>query len=186
MQAFGGEDGVDGIGELAVPVADQEATRADPLAQVHHQVTSGLGSSGRSQMSGHTENRDSAGPRFHHTQDVESAQPDGVQGDEVGGQQPRRRGAQGSPPAEVCSPWWRPEAGSGQDPVKGARSQAVSQPGEFPLDPAVAPGRILLSQAQHQITNLVTDRWASRPVRIRPLFVTRRRCQASSVAGVTI
>jgi hypothetical protein len=29
--AFGGEEGVEGVGELGVPVADQEAERADLL-----------------------------------------------------------------------------------------------------------------------------------------------------------
>ena len=88
MEVFAGEDGVEGVGELGVPVADQEAKRADLLAQLHHQVTSGLGSPGRGRMRGHTENMDSASPHFHHKQDVESAQRDGVQGEEIGGQQP--------------------------------------------------------------------------------------------------
>jgi hypothetical protein len=38
VEAFGGEDGVEGVGELGVPVADQEAERADPLTQIHQQV----------------------------------------------------------------------------------------------------------------------------------------------------
>jgi hypothetical protein len=46
----------------------------------------------------------------------------------------------------------------------------VSQPDEFTLDSAVAPGRILLCQAQHQVVGLLTDRWAASPVRIGPFF----------------
>jgi hypothetical protein len=32
VESFGGEDGVEGVGELGVAVADQEAERADPVA----------------------------------------------------------------------------------------------------------------------------------------------------------
>ena len=32
VNSFGGEDGVEGVGELGVAVADQEADRADPVA----------------------------------------------------------------------------------------------------------------------------------------------------------
>ena len=34
LDAVGGEDGIEGGGELGVPVTDQEAKRADPLAEV--------------------------------------------------------------------------------------------------------------------------------------------------------
>jgi hypothetical protein len=44
-------------------------------------------------------------------------------------------------------------------------------PASFALDAAVAPGRILLREAQHQLADLVTDRWAARPVRIGPFFL---------------
>jgi hypothetical protein len=91
---------------------------------------------------------------------VESAQRDGVQGEEVGGRQSSGVSVEESSPAGVCSVWCWAEAGSRQDSADRRGAQAMSQPGEFSLDAAVAPGRILLCQAQHQVPNLVTDRWA--------------------------
>jgi hypothetical protein len=38
VEAFGGEDSIEGVGELGVPVADQEAERGDLIAQVHQEV----------------------------------------------------------------------------------------------------------------------------------------------------
>jgi hypothetical protein len=35
VDAFGGEDGVEGVGEFRVPVADQKAEGADPVTEVH-------------------------------------------------------------------------------------------------------------------------------------------------------
>jgi hypothetical protein len=114
---FGGEDGVDGIGELAVPVADQKAEGVDLVAQVHQQVAGGLGGPGCGWVSGHSEDVHPAGAHLHHEQDVEPAQGDGVEGKEVGGQQPGGLGPQESPPSGVGSAWcrtdtgWRPESG---------------------------------------------------------------------------
>src|SRR6185312_11551181 len=53
--AFGGEDGITGGGEFAVPVADQKAEGADAVTEVYQQVAGGLGGPGRTRVSGHTE-----------------------------------------------------------------------------------------------------------------------------------
>jgi hypothetical protein len=60
--------------------------------------------------------------------------------------------------------------GGCEDPADGACAQAVSDPDQFTLDAVVAPGRILLRQVHHEVTDLVTDEWAARPVRVGPLF----------------
>ena len=146
----------------------RKRNEADLLAQVHQQVAGGLGGPGRGRVSGHPEDVDPAGAHFHDEQDVEPAQGDGVEGEEVGGQQSGGLSAQEGPPSGVCSAWCRAEPGGGQDPADRARAHAVSEPGEFALDAAVSPGRILLGQAQHQVTDLVADRWAAGPVRIGP------------------
>jgi hypothetical protein len=103
VDAFGGEEGVEGVGELGVPVADQEAERADLLTQVHQQVTGDLGGPGGGRVGGHTEDMDPAGAHFHNKKDVKSAQRDGVEGEEVGGQQPRGLSPQEGSPSGVCS-----------------------------------------------------------------------------------
>jgi hypothetical protein len=47
INAFGDKNGIEGGGELGVPVADQEAERGDLIAQVHQEVAGGLGGPGR-------------------------------------------------------------------------------------------------------------------------------------------
>jgi hypothetical protein len=110
-----------------------------------------------------------ASAHFHHKHDVEAAQRDGVQGEEVSGQQPRGLNPQERPPAGVCSPWCRTDAGRSQDPADRTGAQTVSEPTEFPVEAPVAPGEVLVCQAQDQVTELVTDRWATGLVGIGPL-----------------
>jgi hypothetical protein len=104
---------------------------------------------------------DLSGARFHHEQDVEAAQCDGVEGEEVGGQQPGGLSAQEGSPSGVCSAWCWAEPGSGQDPSDGVGTHAVPESGEFALDSAVAPGGVFVGQAQHQLADLAGDRWAA-------------------------
>ena len=53
VDTFGGEDGVEGVGERGVPVADQEAKRVDLVIEIHQQGAGGLGGLGRGRMGGH-------------------------------------------------------------------------------------------------------------------------------------
>jgi hypothetical protein len=79
----------------------------------------------------------------------------------VGGQQPGGLSAQEGPPPGVCSAWCRAEPSGGQDPSDGAGTHALPESGEFALDPAVAPGGIFVGQTQHQLADLLGDRWAA-------------------------
>jgi hypothetical protein len=101
---------------------------------------------------------DPSGADFHDEQDVEAAQPDGLEGEEVGGQQPRGLSTQEGPPPGVATPWRRAQPSGGQDSPDRAHANAVPETCQFSLDAAVSPGRILLSQAQHQSPDLVADR----------------------------
>jgi len=65
VDAFGGEDGIEGGGELGVPVADQVVEGGDPLAEVHQEVAGGLGGSGCGQVSDHAQGWNSSGADFH-------------------------------------------------------------------------------------------------------------------------
>jgi hypothetical protein len=80
--AFGGEDGVESGGELGVPIADQEAEGADLITEVHQQSAGGLGGPGRGRVSGGPKDVHRAGADLHDEQDVDSAQRDGVEGEE--------------------------------------------------------------------------------------------------------
>jgi hypothetical protein len=170
IDAFGGEDGIEGGGELGVPVADQEAEGGDPLAEVHQEVAGGLGGPGCARVGGHAEEVESSGADFHDEQDIESAQGDGVEGEEVGGQQSGGLGVQEGPPVGVWTAWCGAEVGGGEDSADGACAQVMSEPGEFGLDASVSPGWILLRQTQHEVTDLIADRWAAGAVRVGPFF----------------
>jgi len=99
---FGGEDGIEGSGEFGVPVADQEAEGADLVTEVCQQVAGSLSVPRRRRVRGHAEQVDPPGVDFHHEQNVKAAQRDGVEGEEVGGQQPGGLSAQESSPPGVC------------------------------------------------------------------------------------
>jgi hypothetical protein len=169
VEAFRGEDGIESFGELGVSVADQERERGDPLAEVHQKIPGGLGSPGRGRMSSYAEDVDSSGAYFHDEQHIESVQGDGVNSEEVGGQQPGGLSAEEGSPAGVCSAWCGAEAGGGQDPADGACAEAVPETEQFALDATVAPGGILLRQAQHELTDLAADGWATGLVWVGPL-----------------
>jgi hypothetical protein len=159
--AFGGEDGVEGSGELGVPIADQKAEGADLLTQVHQQIAGGLSGPVRGRVSGHPKDVHFAGPDLHDKQDVDPAQRDRVEGEEVGGQQSGGLSAQEGPPSGVRPAWCWSESSGGQDPPNRAGTYAMPETDEFALDPAVAPGRVLPCQAQHQGPDLVINRWAT-------------------------
>jgi hypothetical protein len=46
INAFGDKSGIEAVGELGVPVADQDAERGDLIAQVHQEVAGRLGGPG--------------------------------------------------------------------------------------------------------------------------------------------
>jgi hypothetical protein len=55
VDVLGAEDGVEGVGELGVPVADEEAERGGLVAQVREQVAGGLSGLGCGGVGGHPE-----------------------------------------------------------------------------------------------------------------------------------
>jgi hypothetical protein len=55
VDAVGGEHDIEGVGDLASRSRIRKRERGDPFAQVHHEVTGGLGGPGRGWMSSHAE-----------------------------------------------------------------------------------------------------------------------------------
>jgi hypothetical protein len=78
-----GEHGVEGGGELAVPVADQEPELVGAVAEVDEQVAGLLGGSGAGGVSGDPGDVHAASAVLDHDQDVEAAQEDRVDVGEV-------------------------------------------------------------------------------------------------------
>jgi hypothetical protein len=98
-------------------------------------------------VGGHPKNVHRAGADLHDEQDVQATQGDGVEGEEIDGQQSGGLSAQKAPPPGVRPAGCWAESGGGQDPADRAGAYAVSEAEEFSLDPTVAPGGILLCQA---------------------------------------
>ena len=80
------EDRVEGGGELAVSVADQEPKFGDAVAEVDEQVAGLLGDPGAGGVGGDPGEVHPAAVVLDHEQDVEAAQEDGVDVGEVNGE----------------------------------------------------------------------------------------------------
>jgi len=78
-----GERRVEGGGELAVPIADQEPKPAGVVAEVHQQVARLLGDPGPGGVGGDPGDVHAAHAVLDHDQDVETAQEDRVDVGEV-------------------------------------------------------------------------------------------------------
>jgi hypothetical protein len=78
-----GEHGVEGGGELAVSVADQEPKLSDTVTEVHQQVAGLLGDPGPGGVGGDPGEVDAAATMLDHDEAVEAAPEDGVDVGEV-------------------------------------------------------------------------------------------------------
>ncbi|WP_406079119.1 hypothetical protein [Micromonospora sp. NBC_00858] len=139
---LGGEHGVEASGELGVAVADQEPKRGDPVAEVHDQVASLLVSPRSCLVFGDAEDVYASGRDLYHEQDVQSAQGDGVEVEEVGGEQSGCLRAQEGAPVGVDLTWRWVDPAGGEDAADSTGADAVAQADQFPLDAAVPPPRI--------------------------------------------
>jgi hypothetical protein len=89
-------------------------------------------------MCGDAEDVDSSGMDLHYEQDVEAAEADGVEVEEIGSQQAGCVGAQEGTPVGVGLSGCGPDAGGGEDGADGARTDVVAKPGEFSLNAAIS------------------------------------------------
>src|SRR4051812_24557715 len=169
LDVVGGEHRVERLGELRVPVPDQEPKAADPVAEIHHEVTSLLGGPLGGRVSGDTEDVHPPGGNLHHDQHVQPAQRDGVDVEEVGREQPGHLRSQEGSPAGVDITWRRADPGGAEDAADGAGADPVAKPDQFPLYPPVPPSRVLPGQPEDKVTYLVADPRASWSVRVGPM-----------------
>src|SRR5438046_2437693 len=73
-----------------------------------------------------------------------------------------------------------------QDLRDGRRRDTDAEAVQLARDPLVAPARVLASQPQHQLADLLVDRRPTAATAVVQRRATSRRCQRSSVAGVTM
>ena len=82
----GGEHGVEGGGELGVPIADQEPEATAGVVEVHDQVAGLLGEPGAGGVGGDAEDVHPSGDVLDREEHVEPAQGDGVDVKQVAGE----------------------------------------------------------------------------------------------------
>ena len=90
----GGEDGVEGGGELGVAIADEEPEPLAGVVEVHGQVAGLLGQPRAGRVRGDPEDVHPAGGVLDDEERVEPVQGDGVEVKQVAGQDPVRLGPQ--------------------------------------------------------------------------------------------
>jgi hypothetical protein len=95
-------------------------------------------------------------------EDVQPAQPDGVDGEEVTLDDPGRLLAEELAPAEARSARDGLDAVAAQDVPDRARRKRVAEPGGFAVDAVVAPARVLGRERQHELARLRRDRRSAR------------------------
>jgi hypothetical protein len=83
---FAGEDGVEGGGELHVPVADEMGEVGGAVAEVPQELAGLLGGPGCGGAGGDAEDVDGAGAYLHEEQGVQPLQSDGVGMEQIGGE----------------------------------------------------------------------------------------------------
>ncbi|WP_433227329.1 hypothetical protein [Microtetraspora malaysiensis] len=86
--AYAGEDLVEGVGELGVPVANEEPERAGPPPEIHEQIASLRGRPRAGGVGGYAQDVNAPRRHLHDEQHVQALQEDRVDVEEVAGQQP--------------------------------------------------------------------------------------------------
>src|SRR5829696_1693354 len=133
-------DVVEGSGELAVAVADQEPDDSGLLIKRDGQVAGLLGDPGAGGVGGDTSEVDSSDVQLDEEQHVPPLQKHGVHGEEVAGEDAGCLAAQERPPrrGSGSSIWCRLEAVGAQDPGDGAGRDSAAKVQQFPADALVA------------------------------------------------
>ncbi len=118
-------------------------------------------------------------------QDVQSVQQHGVHMQEVHREDPGGLRVEKLPPRRARAARRRIDARGTQDlPYRGRRDR-YAELGQFAVDPAVSPERVLLRQAKDKASDARDNRQAAgRLLLVSYLRAASLRCQARSVAGV--
>jgi hypothetical protein len=145
-----GEYRVEGGGELAVAVADQELKAVGVLAEVHEQVAGLLGHPRPGGVGGDPGEVHAAAAVLDNDQDVEAAEEDGVDVGKVDREDPVGLRGEELLPGRSGPERGGIDARGLEDHPHGGGGNVVAESDELTLDAAVAPSGILSSHPQHQ------------------------------------
>ena len=140
LDALGLEDGIEGAGELGIPVAEQEPELAGLVAEVEQEITRLLGDPRGGWLGGDAEHVDPAGGVLGDGEAVQPCQRDGLGVEEVNRQDAGGLCLEELVPARAGSPRCGVDTGLLQDGPHGRRRDLAAQPRQFPGDAPVAPG----------------------------------------------
>jgi hypothetical protein len=152
--ALGAEDRIEAIGELRVPVVDEEPELPDAVPKVHDEVAGLLGYPRSRRVRRHPQDVDAAGGDLEHEQHVQAPEQHRVDVEEVARQQALGLSGQELPPRQPRAARRRIDAGAFEQQPDGARRHLVPELHEFTVDPAVAPGRVVRRHPQDQAPQL--------------------------------
>ena len=160
--AVGSKDGVEGGCELGVAVTDKELDGVRLVGELHREVASLLGHPVSGRLGGHAGNPHQARVVVDEHEDVQPAEKDGVDVEEVA-----RRQSLGLCGEELCpgrsrSPRRRLDAVVIQDRPDAGGGDHNAYGGKFSLDPPVAPGGDLLRQSEDERGSSLRNGWPSR------------------------
>jgi hypothetical protein len=180
------EHGVEGGGEPRVPVPDQVGEPMTGLLELTGEVADKLGGPPARGVRRDPEQMHPPGPDLDHKCDIKALECDrAVDMKEVLSQQRGGVGAQEGTPGLVAV-HWRRDAMSTQDLADGRGRDPVSEPTQLALDAYYSPAGF--SRASRRINATSSSGIGGRPGDLgwRHFAAAMRRCQRSSVPGVTI
>jgi hypothetical protein len=136
--AFAGEHGIKDVGELGIPVPDQELQRCHALAEVHQQIPRLLSHPGSARARRDSQKMHAAGGMLHEKQHIQPLAQQRVDAEKVGGENSLCLGGQELSPGRAIAARCGVDAGSLEDRPDRARRNRVTESGEFAVDVSTA------------------------------------------------
>src|SRR5436190_8921463 len=182
---FAAEDLVEGGGELAVSVVDRKPHPFEEAGEA--EVARLLADPGAAGVGGAAREMDAAAFELDEEEDVEAAQRDRLDGEEIASEHARGLLAQELLTARPRAPRRRPRVRVKQDASDRARRHTQIELQQLASDPRVAPTRVLACEAQNELSHPAIDgRAACGPPRLRPLatdeFPMPAQCRSSTTS----
>lgn len=146
LDVLGLEHGVEGVGVLTVAVPDEETQRVHAYAQVGGEVAGLLGGPGRGRMCGDAGDMQAPGAVIENDQSVETLQADGVDVEDVAGDQAGGLRGEKLAPGSAGAAWCGVDSCGVEDPPDGGGGDRVFEPSQCALDPAMGPSAVLTAR----------------------------------------
>src|ERR1035437_5130650 len=159
------QDRVERSTELRVPVADEEPDGARPNVEAQRQVASLLGPPRRVRVRGRGAHMDPPAAELDEHKDVERPEPDGLDREEVAGDDSIRLSPQELGPARAGPSRGRTEPCGPQQGTDRRRAGSDAELPELALDPDAAPARVLPGHPEDERTEFGIDRRPAKAAR---------------------